>query len=69
MIEENLAFLKGSVKRGDPAYGILSLTSDSLDTLRTHLLEIAFSTEQRLEFDGAMSEILTAMIRLDQIIK
>lgn len=68
MLESNIDFLKSSVARGDPEYGILSMASDVLDDLRTHLLGRTFHGEHRNEFNNAMNGVITSLEKLDFLI-
>lgn len=68
MLENNIDFMKSSIARGDPEYGILSMASDVFDDLRTHLLGKTFSGENRTEFNSAMINVIASLEKLDSLI-
>ena len=69
MFEENINFIKESIKEGNPSYGIISLLSDTFDAMRTEIRDDSIDSKKRLKFDKAIGKILDGMKDLDKLIE
>ncbi len=68
MFTENLDFIRKAVECGNPEYGILSLTADTLDAMRSVVSEDHFEEINRYKFISSMNKILEGLYELDEII-
>lgn len=69
MFQENIEFIKKSIESGNPEYGIISLTVDTLDAMRSLVAEERFEEVDRYQFVASMGKILEGMYGLDAIIE
>lgn len=68
MYTGNLDFIEKSLSRGDPIYGIISLATDTLDAMRTGMVEQSITEEQRRDFDKGMSKMLAGLREINLLL-
>lgn len=65
MYTSNINFIKKMIADGQPPYNIVSFLCDTVDAMRTGLVHVEASDEQRRKFDAAMNQIVDALAELD----
>ncbi len=65
MYTSNINFIKKMVKDGHPPYNIVSFLCDTVDAMRTGLVNVDATEEQRRKFEEAMSKIVEGLSDLD----
>jgi hypothetical protein len=68
MFKENIDFIRQSVQSGNPEYGIVSLTADTLDAMRSYINDEHFEEIDRVQFLQSMGKIIEGMYGLDELL-
>lgn len=65
MYTSNINFIKKMVNDGQPPYNIVSFLCDTVDAMRTGLVHVEATVEQRRKFEAAMAKIVEGLGELD----
>lgn len=68
MYKENIDLILNLVNAGNPEYGILSFTSDTLDAMKSALAQTRLGEPERQDFDKSMKKIVAGLRDLDQVL-
>ncbi|MCB1156590.1 MAG: hypothetical protein H7A25_10800 [Leptospiraceae bacterium] len=68
MLKRNIDYIGQLIKEGNPAGGILHLTSDAFKYLEDSLQGKSLAREEREVFDNEMKQIIDSLYRLEKLI-
>lgn len=69
MFKENIEFIEQATAKGQAVYGILSITGDTFDSMRSLFLDREVSGELREQFDRSMGQIVDGLRGLDGVLE
>lgn len=65
MYTSNINFIRKMVTDGQPPYNIVSFLCDTVDAMRTGLVNVEATDDQRRKFEAAMTKIVEGLGELD----